>query len=213
MTYPKRTKLARALAVVLAAQLPALALFFTLYPTEEAYRAPAAAVAHSVSNAVPEFSRDAVSDDVLWLARVIYSETKQAHEQTLVAWVVRNRVETRYRGQGTYQNVVLDKYQFSAFNPGDPKRRMFLALTPESDAMGWEQALRAAHAVYHAPESARPFAQRTRHFYSERSMPGRRAPRWAVGQTPVEPVGYRVNPVRFRFYEGLASTLSLSLKM
>ena len=198
-------KAAAVLAVLLAAQLPALALFFTLYPTEEAYRVPAVAV----SNAIPAFSRESVSDDVLWLARCIYSETKQAHEQTLVAWVIRNRVETGYRGEDTYSDVVLDPYQFSAFNPGDPKRQMFLSLTPHSDAAGWEQALRAAHRVYHAPADERPFTRETRHFYSERSMPGRRAPRWANGERPVQPVGFRVDPVRFRFYSGVASALRL----
>lgn len=198
-----RQKAAAALAVLLAAQLPALALFFTLHASDDAYRVPAVAV----SNAIPSFSRESVSDDVLWLARCIYSETKQAHEQTLVAWVVRNRVETGYRGQHTYQDVVLDPYQFSAFNPGNPKRTMFVALTPVSDAQGWEQALRAAHEVYYAPAGDRPFAQDTRHFYSERSMPGRRAPRWATGETPVRPVGFRVDPVRFRFYSGLAAVL------
>ncbi len=195
--------MAATLAVVLAAQLPALALFFTLFPSQEAYRTPAAAV----SNAIPDFSRDSVSDDVLWMARCVYSETKQAHEQTLVAWVIRNRVETTYRGEDTYENVVLDPYQFSAFNPGNPKRPMYTALTAWSDAAGWEQALRAAHEVYYSPTAERPFDQRTRHFYSERSMPGQRAPRWAVGHTPVQAAGYRVDPVRFRFYAGVASAL------
>ena len=198
-----RQKAAAALAVLLAAQLPALALFFTLHASDDAYQVPAVAV----SNAVPDFRRESVSDDVLWLARCIYSETKQAHEQALVAWVVRNRVETGYRGERTYEDVVLDPFQFSAFNPGDPKRQMFLALSPWSDAAGWDQALRTAHEVYHSPASERPFAQNTRHFYSERSMPGRRAPRWANGETPVKPVGFRVDPVRFRFYSGLAAVL------
>jgi spore germination cell wall hydrolase CwlJ-like protein len=208
MTNPK-TKVAAALAVLLAAQLPALALFISMNPTAEAVRTPAVAV----SNAIPDYSPESVSDDVLWLARCIYSETKQAHEQTLVAWVIRNRVETRYRGEATYEGVVTDPYQFSAFNPGSSKRTMFVSLTPASDAQGWEQALRAAHGVYHAPAAARPFGQTTRHFYSERSMPGRRAPNWANGKSPVQPVGYRVNPERFRFYEGLASVLPLSVRL
>ena len=202
---PSGKKAVAVLTVLLAAQLPALALFITLYPSSQAYRTPAVAV----SNAIPEFSRESVSDDVLWLARCIYSETKQAHEQTLVAWVVRNRVETNYRGEDTYERVVLDPYQFSAFNPGNPKRPMFVSLTPASDASGWEQALRAAHEVYYAPAERRPFAQQTRHFYSERSMPGRRAPRWAAGERPVQPAGFRVDPVRFRFYSGVASALRL----
>ncbi len=58
-----------------------------------------------------------LEEPTLWLARAIYSETKLPHEQELVAWVVRNRVETAYRGRRTYRAVVLDPYQFSAFQP------------------------------------------------------------------------------------------------
>lgn len=47
-------------------------------------------------------------DEILWLARTIFSETKRPHEQELVAWVVRNRVETGYRGNATYEAAVLD---------------------------------------------------------------------------------------------------------
>jgi len=150
--------------------------------------------------APPAFSIDNVSADVLWLARCIYSETKRADEQELVAWVVRNRVETAYRGRNTFRDVVLDPWQFSAFNRNDPKRRYFTALTPFSQSIGWEQALRVAHNVYHAPEENRPFAKETRHFYSERSMVGRRAPNWARGKTPVQLASHEIDPRRFRFY-------------
>ena len=49
----------------------------------------------------------------LWLARAIYSETKLPHEQELVAWVVRNRVETAYRGRRSYRAVVLDPGRYA----------------------------------------------------------------------------------------------------
>ena len=39
-----------------------------------------------------------IDNETLWLARAIFSETKRPEEQILVAWVIRNRVETGYRG-------------------------------------------------------------------------------------------------------------------
>lgn len=198
---------AAGLAVLLAGLLPLLALFFSIHTTEELAESnlPTAVVSY----APPPFSLADVSDDVLWLARCIYSETKRSDEQELVAWVVRNRVETEYRGESTYEDVVLDPYQFSAFNPNDPKRRLFTSLTPESDSPSFRSALQVAHRVYHARPSERPFSAKTRHFYSERSMVGRRAPNWADGHRPVRPVGFTVDPVRFRFYSGVAAVLPL----
>ena len=192
-----------ALAALLALMLPALAVFFTAADADTLQRSdlPTAVV----SDVIPTFSLDDVSDDVLWLARGAYSETKQPHEQELVAWVLRNRVETGYRGERTYEGVVLDPYQFSAFNPGSSKRRLYTSLTADSDSRGWQRALEIAHTVYHSSPVHRPFPQTTRHFYSERSMVGRKAPGWAEGEQPVRPVGFRVDPRRFRFYSGLAT--------
>jgi len=145
-----------------------------------------------------------IGQETLWLARVIYSETKQPREQELVAWTVRNRVETQYRGNDSYRSTVLDPYQYSAFNPGNDKRAYYTSLTPESEADGWQKALAIAHHVQNAPSSERPFAQTTRHFYSERSMVGG-APDWARGEKPVKPErNYNIEAERFRFYEGIA---------
>ena len=136
----------------------------------------------------------------LWLARAIYSETKLPHEQELVAWVVRNRVETAYRGRRSYREVVLDPYQFSAFNPGAPKRALYAGLQPEAPLPRWRQALWVARYVRHADGAAyRPFSVETRHFYSERSMRGRAAPGWAdrAGR-------YVVDERRFRFFKQIS---------
>ncbi|MEM8598896.1 MAG: cell wall hydrolase [Bacteroidota bacterium] len=152
---------------------------------------------------VPEFSLDAISDDVLWLARCIYSETKRADEQELVAWVVRNRVDTRYRGQDTYREVVLDPYQFSAFNATSGKRRFYASLTPQSRWRGWQNALRIAHETYWADEAERPFSKRTRHFYSERSMKDFAKPYWVEGYSPIELPNHNIDPWRFRFYKNV----------
>ncbi|MEM9996537.1 MAG: hypothetical protein AAF809_02460 [Bacteroidota bacterium] len=151
----------------------------------------------------PTFSLDAVSPDVLWLARCIYSETKRPDEQELVAWVVRNRVDTRYRGQDSYREVVLDPFQFSAFNADSGKRRFYSSLTPESRWRGWQNALRIAHEVYWANQDDRPFHKRTRHFYSERSMKDFVKPYWVEGYAPIELPNHDIDPWRFRFYKGV----------
>ncbi len=159
--------------------------------------------------AVPELEKlqplppSKVDSEVLWLARVIYSETKRPQEQELVAWVVRNRVETRYRGKSTYQGVVLDRLQFSAFN-GGRTRQFYSSLTPYSRTPGWQTALSIAYTVKHAPPQMRPFSLTTRHFYSEQSMVGRRHPTWAADKRPVKPLRpYDIDPKRFRFYAGV----------
>lgn len=146
-----------------------------------------------------------IDDETLWLARCIFSETKRPHEQELVAWVVRNRVETRYRGKSTYRDVVLDPMQFSAFNEGSRKRDYYMSLGPTSTVAGWQTALRIAHDVrWSDGQEWRPFSSNTRHFYSEQSMVDARHPDWALGYHPVAPArDYTIASHRFRFYEGV----------
>lgn len=200
MTFRKSTTMV--FVTVLAFMLLALAVVFPMMDRtalQEGWT-PITLVEHEA----PPYDSANVSEDVLWLARCIYSETKQAEEQELVAWVVRNRVETGYRGQHTYPGTVLDPFQFSAFNPGSTKRRLYTNLTPTSTARGWQHALEIAHTVYYAPSAERPFPAQTRHFYSERSMAGGRTPDWAQGKTPVRLTGTRIDPRRFRFYASIA---------
>jgi len=145
-----------------------------------------------------------LDEETLWLARCIMSETSRPVEQELVAWVVRNRVENNYRGAYSYQQAVLDPYQFSAFNPNSPARRRFTSLAVTSTDAGWQRALAIAHYVKNAPAEVQPFSPETHHFYSERSMAGGRAPAWAVGETPVEvDRAVNVQEDRFRFYAEL----------
>ena len=145
-----------------------------------------------------------IDTETLWLARCIYSETKREREQELIAWVVRNRVETQYRGKGSYRDVVLDPYQFSAFNPNGRTRQFYAGLGPNSRYPGWQKALRIAYEVRNAEVTYRPFSRKTRHFYSEQSMVGPLRPDWASGLRPVLPErDYHIEPRRFRFYEGV----------
>lgn len=150
---------------------------------------------------LPLLRPEDLDEETLWLARCIYSETQVAQEMLLVAWVVRNRVETGYRGQRTYKGVVLDPQQFSAFNPGNPKRDFFSTLTWESEAHNWQRALHLAWYVRHARSSERPFSRRTRHFFSEVSMPDASQPDWAIGKEALDIAN--VDAARFRFYSGV----------
>ncbi len=141
-------------------------------------------------------------DEVLWLARCIYSESDRADERRLVAWVVRNRVETRYRGD-TYREVVLEPLQFSAFNAPSPRRTYLLSLDQHSTTESWLGALDIALEVYKADPAHRPISLETRHFYSPVSMDGGKAPPWAEQAEPVAPDPLGIDPRRFLFYEDI----------
>lgn len=146
-----------------------------------------------------------LDSETLWLARAIFSETKRPEEQELIAWVVRNRVETRYRGKSTYKDVVLDPYQFSAFIPGTRTRDFYANLTPFSRSPGWKRAIAIAYFVRHMNDTFRPFSIKTRHFYSEQSMVGRTRPDWASDLREVTPNReFELDERRFRFYAGIS---------
>ncbi|MGA0254410.1 MAG: hypothetical protein ACO3NR_01820 [Rhodothermales bacterium] len=168
-----------------------------LTPIEEALKDP-----RHFDALIPE----QIDSETLWLARAIFSETKRPDEQALVAWVIRNRVDTRYRGRSSYQGVVLDPWQFSAFLPGSEKAAHYTGLTPYSRVPGWQMALRIAYTVRFADPRHRPFSKNTRHFYSQRSMTGTGMPMWATGMAPVD-IGYHsveIDPERFRFFEDIS---------
>ncbi len=142
-------------------------------------------------------------DELLWLARCIYSETKRPIEQLYVAWVIRNRVESQYRGKTSYESVVLDPYQFSAFNTVSYSQSRYAGLDASSDHPGWQQALRIAQYVMDAPAQNRPFSLLTRHFYSEQSMKTSRAPQWSQNFQPIRMTEHQIDGGRFRFFTGI----------
>ena len=137
--------------------------------------------------------------ETLWLARAIYSESNLPHEQEYVAWVVRNRVELKYNGKETYRDVILDDWQFSAFNSGNKRRWYYInkSITDGNDP--WIRALEIAHKVRTADESESPIPKLTTHFYSAVSMiPTWRVPSWAKVMEQYK-VPY-VEENRFRFF-------------
>jgi len=139
-------------------------------------------------------------DEVLWLARCVYSESDRANEQELVAWVVRNRVETQYRGR-TYREVVLETMQFSAFNDPSRRRDHILSLDQNTPLRAWRGTLAIALDVYEADDSERPFAQSVRHFYSPVSMIGGRTPTWAQSGRALSSARLGIDRERFIFFD------------
>jgi hypothetical protein len=139
------------------------------------------------------------SEEILWLARILYSETKDAHEMKRIAWVVRNRVETNFRGS-TYEEVALAKNQFSGLHKSDPHYRHNISRTYTSKQIAWLEALSVAEEVFYAPDSARPFPVTVRHFYSPVAVS---APGWVEdGELHHEVIDLKGN-VRFAFYDGV----------
>jgi spore germination cell wall hydrolase CwlJ-like protein len=144
-----------------------------------------------------EAARD--EEEILWLARLVYSETKRPDEQVLVAWVVRNRVEADYKGE-TYKEVALHDSQFSGLNTFDKNYRHNITRNYGDSGESWENAILVARAVYNAPEILRPFPKTVKHFYSPISV--RVKPNWAKGSEPVQVVRDASNSaVRFAFYD------------
>ncbi len=144
---------------------------------------------------------DGDKTEILWLARVIFSETKDEDEMNLVGWVVRNRVEAEYRGT-TYKEVALSKYQFSGLNSKDAQYDININMEYDSLNEKWIKAIKVAEKIYFADKNERPFSEGVLHFYSPVSMEG--SPDWANnGDLDYEVPGEGGLAPRFAFYSGV----------
>ncbi|PIR24060.1 hypothetical protein COV42_02765 [Candidatus Campbellbacteria bacterium CG11_big_fil_rev_8_21_14_0_20_44_21] len=139
-------------------------------------------------------------EEILWLGRVIYSETKEENEQVLIAWVVRNRVETGYRGK-TYSEVANSPGQFSGLNAFDGQYLHNISREYGSRGEAWEKSLAIAEAVYNSPGFLRPFPQSVRHFYSPKSVSVH--PEWSASYKPTFVAKDGRGGIRFAFYDSL----------
>jgi hypothetical protein len=147
-----------------------------------------------------------IDSETLWLARCIYSETDRIDEMRVVAWVVRNRVEAGYRGQSSYRGVVLDPFQFSAFNRRSPRRAWYSKLDTETGTDRFNDAVAVAYDVHYADRSEAPIPNTVMHFYSPHfyspvSMRRNRVPAWVKGGREIAMAD--INSHRFKFYEGV----------
>lgn len=139
--------------------------------------------------------------EILWLARAIYSESKIPEEQLLVAWVIRNRVESD-QYPDTYEGVVLQWGQFSGLHATDKQYWNNISLNYDDTSPAWDSALEIADAVYFANGALRPLGEDVLHFYSPISV--KYNPTWATGTDPVHIVkGESADGVRFAFYAGI----------
>jgi len=155
----------------------------------------------AVAEVIDKVSKTSENQEILWFARIIYSETKYADEQVLIAWVVRNRVETEYTGD-TYREVALSSGQFSGLNAFDAQYRHNMSRGFDSEGAAWKSALLVAESVYHADVSLRPFSKTVRHFYSPISVSN--DPSWSAGLNATHIVrDPETRSVRFAFYDGV----------
>ncbi len=140
--------------------------------------------------------------EILWLARILYSESKVREEQIVVAWVVRNRVESGFRGAKSYKDVATSKSQFSGLWPSDAQYKLNISRTYETVGdKAWDQSLGIAQAVYFANDFLRPIGKNVRHFYSPISV--LKDPAWTEGKKPAIVLRSETGAVRFAFYDGV----------
>lgn len=188
-----RAKLTRTLTLILLA----LSITASLL----AFQAPLAISESDIVNekVLDERKQALYEEDVLWFARLIYSETKNPDEQIYIAWVARNRVDTGFRGN-SYKEVALSSGQFSGLNTFDHNYSHNINLDYGDRVSGWDTAVEIAKIVYDAPEEFRPFPKTVRHFYSPTVIA---KPSWAYGQAPVKEITNDWGGIRFAFYEGI----------
>lgn len=125
-----------------------------------------------LANSPTEGLSGAERREVLWTTRAVLSETKNPREMLLIANVIRNRVDMTYRGKQTAKEVILDPYQFSAFNPGRDTRWRYVNLKQDhiSDRL-WNAAWRASRYAMTAPRLLLPVTdQCVTHFVHPRNL-------------------------------------------
>jgi len=131
-----------------------------------------------IANSNTEGLSNAEEREVLWATRAVLSETKNPREMLLIANVIRNRVDMNYRGRKTAKEVILDPYQFSAFNPGRDRRWRYINMEAQHvHPDRWEEAWTAARYALTAPREILPFDNPCiNHFVHPSGL--RRVPGW-----------------------------------
>ncbi len=139
--------------------------------------------------------------NILWLARVIFSETKNKDEMRLIGWVVRNRVDAKYRGN-TYKKVALSASQFSGLNPKNTQYKININMKYGTKNKKWKEALLVANKIYFSKNKNRPFPKSVLHFYSPISI--KNTPNW-VKRGILDKTVPSTNHLapRFAFYSGV----------
>lgn len=128
------------------------------------------------------------------LAQTLWGEARGEGVEGMraVAWVVMNRVATRFRGRLGIVAVCQETKQFSCWNLDDPNRARLQAVTGRQDAV-FAQALAIADEVMR-PGWHNPFPQDVRHYVAANA---RLRTWWARDQTPYAVIG------RHEFFRGI----------
>lgn len=134
--------------------------------------------AKRLANSDREGLSGAEKREVMWATRAVLSETHRPSEMLLIANVIRNRLDLKYRGKSTAKGVILDPFQFSAFNPGRDSRWRYIQMDA-SAATGqqWMKAWRAARFAMTAPRDLLPLNNKcVTHFVHPKGL--LRTPEW-----------------------------------
>jgi spore germination cell wall hydrolase CwlJ-like protein len=165
-------------------------------PLRKSPRIAAAMLDQNAGQLASAVKRD--SSEILWLARCLYSESRQPHEMFFVAWVVRNRVRSAYWGKTTYQTVVNEPHQFTGIGRYRGLEYTSVLGNPAETA-AWRTAVQIARRVYYAEPYENPLPRQARHFLTPEALDS--LPRWTTEGRRV--TVYGVDPDRLRIYEGL----------
>jgi len=143
----------------------------------------------------------ATSQDILWLSRILYSETGKPLEMYYIAHIVKNRVETCYNGECSYKGVALDPYEFSAFNRGRDTRYYLMDLKRKNayNPAKWAASKQIALDVYMSNYDPTNGAT---HFFAQVGMPNHSFPNWAYHGEEVE-LPNNINENRLRIYKNV----------
>ena len=153
----------------------------------------------NIENVIVTIKNANEEDEVLWLARVIFSETKDIEEMEKIAWIVRNRVEDGRWGY-SYKDVVLSPSQFSGLNSWDSQYHININLDHTIDNSIWQRSLEIAEDVYNADRNNDVPHRSVQHFYSPNVVS---TPTWAENEKPVFITYSTTGKQTFKFYAGI----------
>lgn len=119
---------------------------------------------------------------VFILALAIYRESsgEPFPGKLAVGQVIETRVQDR-RWPDNYRDVILQPWQFSAFNKKDPNVTRF----PAENEQAWAESVRAAQLVLNSDDD---FARGANHYFADYIEP----PNWAKGKDPVLKIGRHI---------------------
>jgi N-acetylmuramoyl-L-alanine amidase len=121
-------------------------------------------------------------DDFVTFARTIWGEARGEPQagQEAVAWVIVNRLRSRYRGAETLTDVCRARLQFSCWNPDDPNASLLESLDFTDRAFC--RVFAAACRVW-TGDVADP-THGARHYHDHRISPA-----WSRGRQPTAVIG------------------------